>query len=363
MPAVGGGGTVAGAAAAAGAADAARQRQRTVAAVVPSNVSSWGWLEPSDITVESTPDTEWHEVYFLTAPPHPDKSGPPSLFFLSPLEMLQPASAGAPAAQVACTWQGSCSSMTSALLLRAARGGASGLSSKLVLNVPAWCGQQTAGRCCHCGSQAHYPSLLNSVACGPSHYHDGCRRGAVLDNKLAASRQLAAEGLGPAVIAELQVPGLTAGDPPCTVQVCEWFGGGTVQLEDGQLHWEELGSLYGRLHSPAPDWFRASAAGLVAAGELPAGDHAASWAICSWVMPWLQRLFPTANRQALVAQGVDWAFLEAEIAGLPASSPPLVAHWCHRHPLTVAWPPFLQTNSLLPRTKTATVHGDIHEAN
>ena len=165
-------------------------------------------------------------------------------------------------------------------------------------------------------------------------------RGATLRNKEAASRHLAALGLAPAVLAELQLEGPSASEPPLPLHVGEFIEGGILTQEDlsEEAGMTALGSLYARLHAAPTGWFAQVQPALVAEGVLPAGDEAAAWAGCLWVMPWLQRQVPEETKASLAAQGVDWGFLEREIAALPSLD-------------------------LLPQTPTATVHGDIHEAN
>ena len=165
-------------------------------------------------------------------------------------------------------------------------------------------------------------------------------RGATLLNKEAASRHLALQGLAPAVLAELQLEGPSASEP-LPLHVGEFIEGGILTQEDlsEEAGMTALGSLYARLHAAPTAWFAQEVQpALVSEALLPAGDEAAAWAGCLWVMPWLQRQVPEENKAGLAAQGVDWEFLEREIAALPRLG-------------------------LLPQTPTATVHGDIHEAN
>ncbi len=173
-------------------------------------------------------------------------------------------------------------------------------------------------------------------------------RGATLLNKEVASRHLADRGLAPAVLAELTLPAAvdtlaTTDDAndPLPLHVVEFLSGGILSQADlaEEAGMTALGALYGELHTGPTDWFTVEIApALVAEGLLPEGPEAASWAGLLWVMPWLQQQVPAENRASLTAQGVDWTFVEREIAALP-------------------------TLDLLPVTPTATVHGDIHEAN
>ena len=167
-------------------------------------------------------------------------------------------------------------------------------------------------------------------------------RGATLLNKAVASRHLAERGLAPAVLAELTLPPTVgARDCPLPLHVVEFLSGGILSQADlaEEAGMTALGALYGELHAGPTEWFTTEVApALVAEGLLPDGKAAASWAGLLWVMPWLQQQVPPENKASLTAQGVDWLFVEREIAALP-------------------------TLDLLPVTATATVHGDIHEAN
>lgn len=170
-------------------------------------------------------------------------------------------------------------------------------------------------------------------------------RGATLLNKALAAHHLAERGLAPAVLAELTLPSitqtLTTVDNPLPLHVTEFLKGGILSQadlakEDGMV---ALGKLYGELHAGPTEWFTVEVApALVAEGLLSAAPEALSWAGLLWVMPWLLKQVPAANKSSLALQGVDWGFVESEIAALP-------------------------TLDLLPVTSTATVHGDIHEAN
>ena len=168
-------------------------------------------------------------------------------------------------------------------------------------------------------------------------------RGATLLNKEVASRHLAGRGLAPAVLAELTLPPAAGAreDYPLPLHVVEFLSGGILSQADlaEEAGMTALGALYGELHAGPTEWFTTEVApALVAEGLLPEGPAAASWAALLWVMPWLQQQVPAENKASLTAQGVDWLFVEREIAALP-------------------------TLDLLPVTATATVHGDIHEAN
>ena len=86
-------------------------------------------------------------------------------------------------------------------------------------------------------------------------------RGATLRNKEAASRHLAAQGLAPAVLAELQLEPPSASEPPLPLHVGEFIEGGILTQEDlsEEAGMTALGSLYSRLH------------GMVCAGAACAG--------------------------------------------------------------------------------------------
>lgn len=166
-------------------------------------------------------------------------------------------------------------------------------------------------------------------------------RGATLLNKEVASRHLADRGLAPAVLAELAIPAGVSETEPLPLHIVEFLAGGTLSQTDlaEESGMRALGALYAELHAGPTAWFTGEVApALVSEGLLPEGPDATSWAAFLWVMPWLQQQVPAENKASLAAQGVDWSFLDHEIAALP-------------------------TLDVLPHTPTATVHGDIHEAN
>ena len=149
-------------------------------------------------------------------------------------------------------------------------------------------------------------------------------RGATLLNKEAASRHLAAQGLAPQVLAELQLADTDAAAgsvaPPLALHVGEFIPGGILTQEDlaEESGMRALGCLYAQLHAGPTAWFTTEVApALVAEGLLPAEPEAESWAGILWVMPWLQQQVPGESRSSLEAQGVSWEFLEKEITALP----------------------------------------------
>lgn len=251
-----------------------------VRAIVRADCAGWGGVDPQAVQVESTDATEWHTVLFLTSPAAVSEQQADDGAEKPPRQLLR----------------------------------------KLVANIPSW-------------------------------------RGATLLNKAAASRHLGAVGLAPAVLGELELlmpPAAAAAvsgssgsadagagsREPLPLHVSEYVAGGCLQRgDDSPATMAQLGQVYGRLHSEAgTGWFRPVAAALREEGLLPAGQQAEDWAVCSWGLPWLQRLIPAETRDSLTSQGVDWGFIEREISALPECP-------------------------LLPETRTVTVHGDVHEGN
>lgn len=225
-----------------------------VRALVSHDVAGWGCLDPTAVAVERTENTEWHAVYFVTAPER----------------------------ECHCQLE----------------------HRKMVVNVPSW-------------------------------------SGATLKNKVAASAHLGALGIGPAVVADFEAELPLGSGVSRRVHVCEWLGGGELLPEELQnpTQMAALGVLYSRLHNSGvgTGWFEETLAGLKEEGQM-AEDDTGDWASCSWVLSWLLSLVPEANRATLTEKGVDFDFINAEIAELRFSS-------------------------LLPPTPTVTVHGDSHLGN
>ena len=169
-------------------------------------------------------------------------------------------------------------------------------------------------------------------------------RGAILQNKAAASAFVAQLGLSPQILFEGEMEIEVCGEAQTRyATVCEFLSGGELETADltepGVM--AQVGRLYGTLHrcgagDTGQRWFAGSAKALSAEGLLPPG--AASWAATSWILPWLQSLVPEENRKKLAAEGVDWDLIASEIAAIPSCE-------------------------LLPASETTTVHGDSHVGN
>jgi hypothetical protein len=164
---------------------------------------------------------------------------------------------------------------------------------------------------------------------------------AVAANKRAASVCLAATKLAPAVLGTLR-----HGDS--VLQVIEYLSGGTVQIAHGDsVVLRTIGRLYGRLHQADTAWFAPVVPLLQQESLVPPGDRAEAWASCLWILPWLTSMVPPQRRASLAADGVDWQWLDREVAGLPESCllPPgprgVLARHCtvhgDSHPRNLMW--------------------------
>mmetsp|Transcript_79247 Transcript_79247/g.201680 ORF Transcript_79247/g.201680 Transcript_79247/m.201680 type:complete len:419 (-) Transcript_79247:72-1328(-) len=190
---------------------------------------------------------------------------------------------------------------------------------------------------------------LQGVSQGRLVVHIPAWTGAALESRALASRAFSDAGIGPSLLADVWMP---VGSERRRVMVSEFLAGGTLtpaDFLDGDLM-ASIGRLYGRLHASLPpsDWFLAKALpALSAEGAFPqgSGPDPGPWASCLWILSWLLRQVPAKNRAALVAAGVDWDFVAAEIVSLPSK----------------AASGLLPCNGLLGRT--ATVHGDSHGGN
>eukprot|EP00928_Gymnodinium_smaydae_P075715 TRINITY_DN58734_c0_g1_i1.p1 TRINITY_DN58734_c0_g1~~TRINITY_DN58734_c0_g1_i1.p1 ORF type:complete len:374 (+),score=49.29 TRINITY_DN58734_c0_g1_i1:47-1168(+) len=129
--------------------------------------------------------------------------------------------------------------------------------------------------------------------------------GSFLQNKLQVSRIVADSGLGPGILAVVPHAGKY-------VVVNEFLNGGTLKPDELDIQvTRDVGCLYAQFHSISTEWFEPIGAQLVKEGVLP--DGGVSWASCHWILQWLMRSVPKANRESLESAGVNWDFLASEI--------------------------------------------------